>query len=90
MFLSILMLIITAFYVLPVKECLSGTGITAVADMDDEKVENEKVEKSKELFSISVPGFFLYPPSSGFGLQVTPVVPLMLKTIVSPPPDTRA
>ncbi len=84
-----MVLLITAVYVLPVKEFFSSPAITAVADMDDEKAEKEKTEKSKELFTMPVPGSFIYAYNPGFNIHITPSVPLLPQTVVSPPPDAK-
>lgn len=83
------MLLITAVYVLPVKELLCNQEITAVADLDDEKAENGKLEKSKELFPLPIPGFNIYRTTAGFTFHITPSVPVLLQTVISPPPDTQ-
>jgi carbonic anhydrase len=86
-FLSILLLLTTAFYVLPVKEILiAGHSICSV-DIDEEKEESNKKEKAKELFSSSNIYTIIKDTYSLTHHFLTFLVPVLLHTIETPPPD---
>lgn len=83
---SILLLLITSLYVLPVKELLNeGTAICMV-DIEDEKEESKK-EKNKELFtSIYSVAFFDQNTCVQYSLNNIHR-PFVLHTVETPPPD---
>jgi len=87
--LSIILLLITACYILPVKEIIKAENISAVTDMDEEKTEHEKKEKSKELFSLFNSGFFINEANTSLHQHIIFSIPLTLHRVVSPPPDTK-
>jgi hypothetical protein len=85
--LSILLLFITSLYILPVKEMLSKGNAICMADMDEEKGENDKKEKSKELFSFNNSAFSI---ADNYCIQhkfISFNIPVPLHTIETPPPD---
>ncbi len=84
---SILLLIITSLYILPVKEMLSKSSAICMADMDGEKEENEKKEKSKELFSFNNTAVTLINNYSYRHQFVCFNIPVPLHTIETPPPN---
>lgn len=86
---SILLLLVTACYVLPVKEFIHGGHAVCMADMDDEKVEHEKKEKSKELFSFYCPGLFVLHKSPAEPSHIPLYIPLSFHTVETPPPDVK-
>jgi uncharacterized protein YgfB (UPF0149 family) len=85
--LSILLLLITSTYILPVKEMLAKGNAVCMADMDEEKEENEKKEKSKELFSFSNTLVILTHSYHNIHQFVSFNIPVPLHTIETPPPD---
>jgi hypothetical protein len=87
MLLSILLLLITSLYILPVKEMLSKGNAVCMADMDEEKEENEKKEKSKELFSFCNTTVLYTDNYSRLHQFVSFNIPVPLHTIETPPPD---
>jgi hypothetical protein len=82
-----LLLLITSLYILPVKEMLSKGNAICMADMDGEKEENEKKEKSKELFSFNNAAFTLANNYSSQHQFVSFNIPVPLHTIEIPPPN---
>jgi uncharacterized protein YxeA len=84
---SILLLLITSLYILPVKEILSKSSAMCMADMDGEKEENEKKEKSKELFSFNNTAFPLTNNYSSQHQFVSFNITVPLHTIEVPPPN---
>jgi hypothetical protein len=86
-FLSILLLLTTVFYVLPVNEILTAGYDICMADIDVEKQENNKKEKNKDLFSFSNV-YTTLKDSYSFTHQCKSFsVPVLLQTIETPPPD---
>jgi hypothetical protein len=85
--LSILLLLITSLYILPVKEMLSKGNAICMADMDGEKEENEKKEKSKELFSFNNSPFTIIDNYSNQHQFVSFNIPAPQHTIETPPPN---
>lgn len=86
-FLSILLLLTTAFYVLPVKEIFTTGHSICTVDMDEDKEENNKKEKVKELFSFSNINTVIKDTYSCTHHFLTFLVPVLLHTIETPPPD---
>jgi type III secretory pathway component EscU len=86
-FLSILLLLTTAFYVLPVKEILTAGHDICNVDMDEEKEDINKKEKAKELFSSSNIYTIIKDTYSHTHHFLTLSVPVLLHTIETPPPD---
>ena len=86
-FLSIFLLVTTAFYVLPVKEILTADHDICFADMDEYKEECKTKEKAKELFScdniytIINDGFTFNHYCKYVG------IPVLMHTVETPPPD---
>jgi hypothetical protein len=86
--LSILLLVVTALYVLPVKELLCDETISvSMADADEEKNENKKKEKEIVFYS------FADKFSLGSN-EATPItfhyyynIPVLLHTVETPPPN---
>jgi uncharacterized protein YxeA len=84
---SILLLLITSLYILPVKEMLTKGNAVCMADMDEEKEENEKKEKSKELIFFNNTAFDFNNNYSSLHQFVSFNIPVPLHTIETPPPD---
>jgi hypothetical protein len=84
---SILLLLITSLYILPVKEILSKSSAMCMADMDGEKEENEKKEKSKELFSSGNTTVAYMDNYSSRHQFVSFNITVPLHTIETPPPN---
>lgn len=83
---SILLLLITSLYVLPVKETFANVSAICMTDME-EKEENNKKEKIKELFSCSN-SYMITEDTYKCTHQHTVVsIPAILHTIETPPPD---
>jgi hypothetical protein len=86
-FLSILLLLTTAFYVLPVKELLTAGNDVCFADMEKEKEDSNKKEKSKELFSFSTVYTITEETYSDSRYFLPFFIPVILHTVETPPPD---
>jgi hypothetical protein len=85
--LSILLLLTTAFYVLPVKELLNSGNDICFADMEKEKEDTNKKEKSKELFSFSTV-YTIIEDTYSHSLSFLPFfIPVIQHTVETPPPD---
>lgn len=85
--LSILLLLTTAFYVLPVKELLTAGNDICVADMEKEKEDSNKKEKSKELYSLSTV-YTIIKDTHSHSLAFLPFfIPVLQHTVETPPPD---
>ena len=87
-FLSISLLLITAFYVLPVKEILAASHDICIVDIDELKEESIKKEKAKEFFSFSTASSILTDRYNSIHQYVSFIIPALLQTIETPPPDT--
>lgn len=84
---SILLLLVTSIYILPVKETITGNTSIAMFDNGEAKDENKKTEKQKDLFSMKVAvryssKFTNSPTSTLFSF-----IPVLLHTVETPPPD---
>ncbi len=86
-FISILLLLITAFYVLPVQEILAAGHDLCIVDIDELKEESIKKEKAKELFSFSSAYSILNDRYNSTYQYVSFIIPAFLQTIETPPPD---
>lgn len=86
-FISILLLFITGLYILPVKEMLAKSNAVCMTDIDGEKEETEKKEKSKELFSFSNVIDILPYSCANIHQFVAFNIPVPLHAIETPPPD---
>lgn len=86
-FLSILLLLSTAFYVLPLKEILTGKQSICVTNLDEVKEEGNKKEKNKELFSFSNIYTIVNDSYSSTHHYISFTIPVLLQTIETPPPD---
>jgi hypothetical protein len=84
---SILLLLITAFYVLPVQEILAVTPDICIVDIDELKEETIKKEKAKELFSFSTAYSVLNDRYNSTHQYVSFIIPAFHQTIETPPPD---
>jgi hypothetical protein len=87
---TIFLLLITAAYILPVKDFIKDTPGMSITDLAEEKEENNNKEKLKEFISfapidISIPvnSFSIYEAIK-FNL------PVLLHTIETPPPDNNS
>lgn len=85
LFLSILLLLTTAFYVLPVKEMLTTGNDICFAEM--EKEDSNKKEKSKELFSFSTVYTIIEDTYSHSRCFLPFFIPVIQHTVETPPPD---
>lgn len=86
-FLSILLLLITAFYVLPLKDILKETESICITDLEELKEESIKKEKVKELFSFTRAYIIANDSYSSTHQYVTFILPVLVHTIEIPPPD---
>ena len=86
-FLSILLLLITSFYVLPLKEILIEDNAICVTDPEELKEESIKKEKVKELFSFTRAYIIANDSYSSTHQYVTFILPVLVHTIEIPPPD---
>jgi len=86
-FLPILLLINTAFYVLPVKEILTEQHSIGITDLDELKEENHQKEKAKELFSFSNIYIIIKDNYSTTNHYISFTIPVLLQSIETPPPD---
>ncbi len=88
-FFTIFLLLITALYILPVKEFIKDTPGISVTDFADEKEESSKKEKFKEFISVSAFAV-LFPVKSCCRYQHRVLnLPALLHTIETPPPDNN-
>jgi hypothetical protein len=85
--LSILLLLVTGIYILPVKEHFSDNAVSCTADMDNEKEETKKKEKEKELFSFTTASFFANSFYGNMYRHLSFSIPVPLHTVETPPPD---
>jgi hypothetical protein len=85
--LSILLLLVTAIYILPVKQHFSDNTVVCTADTDNEKEEIKKKEKGKELFSFSTASFFTNSFYGNMYGHLSFSIPVPLHTVETPPPD---
>ena len=87
--LSILLLLITTIYILPVKEAVKGGAAICMADMENEKEESDKKEKLKEFFSLSASSIFLTTACCNRYQHIAFNIPVPLHTVETPPPDNN-
>jgi hypothetical protein len=86
--LSILLLLITSVYILPVKEMLCKSDSICMADMDSEKEDCSKKEKNKDLFSyINTAYVIVNNVCNNKYHQISFSIPALLHTVETPPPD---
>jgi hypothetical protein len=85
--LSILLLLVTGIYILPVKEHFSNNTVAGTTDIDNEKEEIKKKEKEKELFSFSSASFFTNSFYGNMYGHLCFSIPVPLHTVETPPPD---
>jgi hypothetical protein len=87
LFLSIFLLLITALYVLPVKEILTAGHDICFADLDKCKEECKTKENAKELFVCDT----IYPvinDSYSFNHYSKHLdIPVLIHTVETPPPN---
>lgn len=83
---SILLLLITSLYVLPVKETFANATPVCMTDME-EKEENNKKEKFKEFFSFSNSYTIIEDAYNCKHQHITFRIPVLLHTVETPPPD---
>jgi len=58
-----------------------------MTDMDDTKEENNKKEKQKELFSVTIPVRFISKITGSVFNHIHSPVPVLSHTVETPPPD---
>ncbi len=85
--LSILLLLITSTYLLPVKELLADKHKICMADMDEQKEDCYKKEKAKEFFNFAPDLTFISCTYNVTQHYFTPAVTTLLHTVETPPPD---
>jgi 5'(3')-deoxyribonucleotidase len=85
--LSILLLLITGTYILPVKEFIKGDTVVCTTDMDTEKEESSKKDKIKELFAFNVSYSDIINSYCNNYQQLDFVIPAALHIVETPPPD---
>jgi hypothetical protein len=85
---SILLLLITGIYILPVKETLKSGSAVCMADMDSEKEDCSKKEKNKDLFSyINTAYVIVNNVCNNKYHHISFCIPALLHTVETPPPD---
>jgi hypothetical protein len=86
---TIFLLLITAAYILPVKEFIKDTPGISITDMADEKEESKNKEKLKEF--ISVPAIAVFLPAKVCSRYQHNMLnlPTLFHTIETPPPDNK-
>lgn len=86
-FFIIFLLLITAVYILPVKDFIKSTPGISITDLADEKEESVK-EKSKEFITDFSP-FIILTAKNRINFQYCRFnLPAPLHTIETPPPDS--
>jgi hypothetical protein len=86
-FYTIFLLVITAVYILPVKDIIKNSPGISITDMAEEKEESSAKEKLKEFISVATVTVFL-PVKARFGYQHNKHnLPALFHTIETPPPD---
>ena len=85
--LSILLLLITSMYLLPVKEFLKAGTAVCLTDMDEKKEENCNKEKLKDLFSSNIPDWCVENACNNLQQYIYFTIPVPLHTVETPPPD---
>jgi hypothetical protein len=86
---SILLLLITTIYILPVKEAVNGGFSICMADMENEKEESDKKEKPKDFFPTPVSDLFLKMRCCNRPQHIAFNIPVPFHTIETPPPDNN-
>lgn len=84
---SILLLVITSLYVLPVKEAFANTSAVCMTDIEEEKDDTRNKEKIKELFSFSNSYSIIADAYNCKHQYITFSIPVLLHTVETPPPD---
>ncbi len=84
---SILLLLATSLYILPVKDFICSKHNVCLADMDETKDDVCKKEKVKELFTFTSLVIFIPLNQQLTHFHTTPVVNSLLHTVETPPPD---
>lgn len=84
---SILLLVITSLYVLPVKEAFANTSAVCMTDMEEEKDDTRNKEKIKELFSFSNSYNIITDDYSCKHQFISFSIPVLFHTVETPPPD---
>jgi hypothetical protein len=87
-FLSILLIIITITYVIPVKDIISKGNSICLVDIDEEKEAEAKKEKIKEIFSYEVDIFNAEVKYKSTHHFTTLITSLLLHKVETPPPNT--
>jgi hypothetical protein len=84
---SILLLLITSAYILPVKEMLYGHADICMTDMDADKEDCSKKEKAKDLFFYSNTFVVIKDSYNIAHGNISFAIPSLLHTVETPPPD---
>lgn len=84
---SILLLFVIGIYILPVKEMLNKESTIWLTDINEEKEETEKKEKSKELFYFNTTTFYISKSICTLRQHIIFNIPVSHYTVDSPPPD---
>ncbi len=87
MAISILLLLMTAVYLLPVKESLGFRSTYCINDIDETKTENSDKEKVKDLISFSYEYFIALNPTKSIPVIEYWNAELQLHIVETPPPD---
>lgn len=86
---TIFLLLITAAYILPVKDIIKGSPGISITDVAEEKEEIKNKEKAKEFIAIPVDEIFI-PINDLSKYQNNKLsLPALLHTIETPPPDNN-
>ena len=84
---SILLLLTTCLYVLPVKEVIHHGYPVCMTDMDEAKEETVKKEKTKDLFSFYTSFGSPQGPNTCAQQSVPVMLPVQHHLVETPPPD---
>lgn len=76
-------------YILPVKESFAKSKVVCLTDMDEEKTEPDKKEKSKDLFTLISSDLFLTETHNTWHQHDDLNITLEFHIIDTPPPDNN-
>jgi hypothetical protein len=88
--LSILILLVTCLYLLPVKELFKSETAVCMADMDEEKEETCNKEKVKDMINFSISNMVFVSFSMYRQQHSATKMPVMFYIIETPPPDNKS
>lgn len=86
---SILLLLVTTIYILPVKEAVKCGFSICMADIENDKEESNKKEKPKDFFPATASDIFLKMACCNRQQHIAFNIPVPLHIIETPPPDNN-